>query len=188
VIVSTFRHPERQGESQHYTKFFAETGYRLNSLTPGVIFEGAGDALFDADGKLWFGSGPRSDAAAFGDIARTLQVGIQALELIDPRWYHLDTAFCPLANGYALAYKHAFSAASAAIIQRTMGEKVIWVSDEDALNFACNAVCLDHEIILYRASAELKATLQRYNFRVIEIDVSEFMKSGGSCKCMSLEI
>ncbi len=188
VIVSTFRHAERQGESQHYTKFFADAGYQLKSLAPGMIFGGAGDALFDADGNLWFGSGPRSDAAAIGDIASTLQVGIQAVELVDPRWYHLDTAFCPLANGYALAYKRAFSAASAALIQNKLGDKVIWVSDEDALNFACNAVCLDHEIILYRASSELKATLKGYNFSITEIDVSEFMKSGGSCKCMTLEI
>lgn len=188
VIIATFLHPERQGESIYYAKFFREAGYQLKELTPGIVFEGAGDALFDTDGKLWFGSGPRSDAAAISEIASALQVNIQAVELVDPRWYHLDTAFCPLADGYALAYKHAFSAASAALIQNKLGKKVIWVSDEDASNFACNAVCLDHEIILYRASAELKATLNGYNFNVTEIDVSEFMKSGGSCKCMTLEI
>ncbi|HQS59529.1 MAG: hypothetical protein B7Y56_10375 [Gallionellales bacterium 35-53-114] len=188
VIVSTFRHTERQGESQHYTKFFADAGYHLKSLAPGVIFEGAGDALFDATGELWTGSGPRSDEAAVTEITNALQVSIHALELVDPRWYHLDTAFCPLADGYALAYKHAFSAASAALLQNKLGEKVIWVSDEDALNFACNAICLEHEVILYRASSELKAALKHYNFSVIEIDVSEFMKSGGSCKCMTLEI
>lgn len=188
VIVSTFRHAERQGESQHYAKFFADNSYQLKSLPPGIVFEGAGDALFDAGGELWFGSGPRSDAAAIREIASALQVNIQAVELVDPRWYHLDTAFCPLTDGYALAYKQAFSAASAALIQHKLGDKVIWVSDEDALNFACNAICLDHEVILYRASSELKATLKGYNFNVIEIDVSEFMKSGGSCKCMTLEI
>jgi N-dimethylarginine dimethylaminohydrolase len=188
VIIATFLHPERQGESTHYAQFFTDAGYQLKQLAPGTLFEGAGDALFDETGMLWFGSGPRSDAAAAAEIANTLQLNVTQLELVDPRWYHLDTAFCPLADGYALAYKHAFSAASAAIIQRTLGEKVIWVSDEDARNFACNAVCLDHQIVLYRASAELKATLNGYNFSVTEIDVSEFMKSGGSCKCMTLEI
>lgn len=188
VIVSTFRHVERQGESQHYKKFFAENGYQLKTLEPGIIFEGAGDALFDAYGELWLGSGPRSDSTAFDEIARALKVQINALKLVDPRWYHLDTAFCPLNNGYAIAYKKAFSSDSANEIQNKLGDKVIWVSDEDASNFACNAICLDHEIILYRASSDLKANLKRYNFSVIEIDVSEFMKSGGSCKCMTLEI
>lgn len=188
VIVSSFRHAERQGESQHFKKFFADAGYQLKNIAANTIFEGAGDALFDIDGELWFGSGPRSDVAAIKEISATLRVKINALELVDPRWYHLDTAFCPLSNGYAIAYKKAFSADSVTTIQHKLGEKVIWISDEDANNFACNAICMDHEIILYRASAELQDALKRYNFRVIEIDVSEFMKSGGSCKCMTLEI
>ena len=188
VIVSSFRHAERQGESPHYKKFFSDAHYQIKVIGTDIIFEGAGDALFDTAGELWFGSGPRSDAAAVSEIAAALQVEINPLELVDPRWYHLDTAFCPLVDGYALAYKKAFSAASATILQHKLGGKVIWVSDEDAINFACNAICLDHKVILYRASTELKAVLKRYNFTVIEIDVSEFMKSGGSCKCMTLEI
>lgn len=188
VVISSFRHAERQGESAHYKKFFSDAHYQLKDIAAGIIFEGAGDALFDSGGELWLGSGPRSDAAAITEIASALQVSINPLQLVDPRWYHLDTAFCPLSDGYALAYEKAFSSASAATIQQKLGDKVIWVSDEDAKNFACNAVCMDHEVILYRASSELKAALKRYNFKVIEIDVSEFMKSGGSCKCMTLEI
>lgn len=188
VIISSFRHAQRQGESQHYLAFFRNSGYAIKTIPAGINFEGAGDALFDSHGQLWLGSGPRSDAAAQAEIESELNLKIHAVELIDPRWYHLDTAFCPLSNGYALAYAQAFSADSCAIIQRKFGDKVIWVSDEDAINFACNAVCLDHEIILYRASNALKAELQRYHFTVIETDVSEFMKSGGSCKCMTLEI
>ena len=188
VIVSSFRHAERQGESPHYKKFFSDAHYLVRDIPATIIFEGAGDALFDSAGELWFGSGPRSDAAAINEIAHALQVNITPLELVDPRWYHLDTAFCPLSGGYALAYKKAFSDASALTIQNRFGDKVIWVSDEDAINFACNAICMNHEVILYRASGELKAALKRYNFTVIEIDVSEFMKSGGSCKCMTLEI
>lgn len=188
VIISSFRHTERQGESQHYKKFFEDANYQVKQIATDIIFEGAGDALFDAQGELWFGSGSRSDAAAISEIVNVLQVSINPVELIDPRWYHLDTAFCPLTDGYVIAYKNAFSNGSMNKIQNKLGNRVIWVSDEDALNFACNAICLDHEVILYRASSELKATLKRYNFSVIEIDVSEFMKSGGSCKCLTLEI
>ena len=188
VIISTFRHVERQGESQYFKKFFVDAGYQVKQLAANTIFEGAGDALFDADGELWLGSGPRSDVTAITEIARVLDVKINALKLIDPKWYHLDTAFCPLADGFVIAYKKAFSAEGAAQIQNRLGDKVIWVSDEDGNNFACNAICMDHEIILYRASRELKSTLTQYNFDVIEIDVSEYMKSGGSCKCMTLEI
>lgn len=188
VIISSFRHAERQGESQHFKKFFADAGYNSKYLILNTIFEGGGDALFDANGELWLGSGSRSDVAAMAEITGTLHVQINALTLTDPRWYHLDTAFCPLTEGYVLAYKKAFSAESIITIQHRFGDKVIWVSDEDANNFACNAICMDHDVILHRASKELKATLKQYNFNVIEVDVSEFLKSGGSCKCMTLEI
>ena len=188
VIVSTFRHAERQGETAHYREYFHNFGFLLRDLEPGTVFEGAGDALFDSRGALWLGSGPRSDAHAQAEIAAALQVIIQAVELVDPRWYHLDTAFCPLADDYALIYEKAFTQDSVALIRQQFGDKAIWISEEDALNFACNAVCLDHDIVLYRASPTLQKQLYQCGFNVIEIDVSEFMKSGGSCKCMTLEI
>jgi len=121
AIISTFRHPERKGESSHYHRFFADAGYRINEIPQNIFFEGAGDALFDASGELWFGSGPRSDSAAIAEIAAAFQVIVNPLELIDPRWYHLDTAFCPLSDGYALAYQKAFSSASVATIQHKQG-------------------------------------------------------------------
>lgn len=188
VIVSTFRHAQRQGESQYFKKFFEDAQYQMKTIAADTVFEGAGDALFDARGELWLGSGMRSDVEAAMEISSALRVKINALVLIDPRWYHLDTAFCPLSDGYVLAYQKAFSPDSAINIRHKLGDKVIWISDEDAMNFACNAVCLDHKVILYRASNELKKSLKRYNFNVIEIDVSEFLKSGGACKCMTLEI
>lgn len=188
VIVSTFRHPERQGESAYFRTYFQHANYRLISLSQNIKFEGAGDALFDSGGELWLAAGPRSDKAAISDIASSLGMRVYALTLVDPRWYHLDTAFCPLSDGYVIAYEKAFSAESANTIRQKFGEKAIWISDEDACNFACNAICTDHEIILHRASSELQSTLRKLGYRVIEIDVSEFIKAGGSCKCMTLEI
>ncbi len=186
VIVSSFLHRERQGETPHFRRFFAEQHYREITLRPGIVFEGAGDALFDAAGRLWMGSGIRSSSAAPAEISRALGIDVHHLTLLDPRWYHLDTAFCPLKNGEVIAYRKAFSAHSVQMIEAAFGDKVIWVSDEDARNFACNAVNIGHDIILYRASASLREALQQRGYTVIEIDVSEFMKAGGACKCLTL--
>lgn len=188
VIVSSFLHPERQGESPYFRRFFLDHGYREITLDNGVVFEGAGDALFDAAGRLWMGSGIRSATAAPAGITRALHTEVSSLTLLDERWYHLDTAFCPLHNGEVIAYRKAFSADSIHTIEEAFGERIIWVSDEDAENFACNAVNIQHDIILYRASAVLKAALRQWGYNVIEVDVSEFMKSGGSCKCLTLEL
>jgi N-dimethylarginine dimethylaminohydrolase len=188
VIVATFLHRERQGETPYFRSFFLQHGYRDLPLSSGIVLEGAGDALFDAAGRLWLAAGIRSTHSASDEVARALGIAVHSLTLVDPRWYHLDTAFCPLSNGEVLAYRKAFSADSIAKIEHAFGERVLWISDEDAADFACNAVNIGRDVILYRASAALKAALADWGYNVIEVDVSEFMKSGGSCKCLTLAL
>jgi N-dimethylarginine dimethylaminohydrolase len=188
VIVSSFRHAERQPEARHFERFFSSQGYRVLHLNEGTIFEGAGDALFDSQEKLWFGSGIRSVSHALDEIVDVLGIEGVGLELIDPHWYHLDTAFCPLPEGQAIAYAKAFSGKSVAALEQAFGENIIWVAEADARNFACNAISIDQSVILHRASAELKFALQQRGFEIIEVDVSEFLKAGGACKCLTLEI
>lgn len=188
AIVSSFRHIERQPEAQHFERFFASQGYRVRHLHEETIFEGAGDALFDSQGRLWFGSGIRSVSHALGEIVEMLGVEACGLELTDPHWYHLDTAFCPLPQGRAIAYAKAFAAKSVAALDAAFGEDIIWVSETDARNFACNAISIGRNVIMHRASVELKSALTKRGLEVIEADVSEFLKAGGACKCLTLEI
>ena len=188
VIVASFRHAERQPEAKHFEKFFSSLGYRVRHLKEETIFEGAGDALFDSQGRLWFGSGIRSVPHALDEIVAALDVEACGLELTDPHWYHLDTAFCPLPQGRAIAYTKAFAGKSVAALDAAFGEDIIWVSATDARNFACNAIAIDQNVIMHRASAELKSALKQRGFEVIEADVSEFLKAGGACKCLTLEI
>ncbi len=188
VVVSSFRYPERQAESPYFSKFFEDSGYRIMRLNSDIKFEGAGDALYDSNGQVWFGYGHRSDEEALDEIATILHARVYGLTLVDPRWYHLDTAFCPLANGYVIAHEKAFSSQSVNKIKNEFSDRIIWVSDQDANNFACNAVNIGNDIILNKASDELKAALSKNNFYVIEVDVSEFIKAGGACKCLTLEL
>lgn len=193
VIVSSFRHAERRPEAKFFEAYFLSQGYRVQCLPGGTIFEGAGDALFDSAGTLWVGSGIRSEPQALGRIVELLDVEglgveVRGLELVDPYWYHLDTAFCPLPGGMAVAYAQAFSATSVDALNEAFGENLIWVAEQDARNFACNAVAIDQSIIMHRASAELRSALAGRGFEVIEADVSEFIKAGGACKCLTLEI
>jgi len=188
VIVSSFLHAERQPEAKHYEGFFSSHGYDVKHLGAGTIFEGAGDALFDTRGRLWVGSGIRSDPDALDEIKAVLDVEAIGVELVDPHWYHLDTAFCPLPHGQAIAYEKAFSGVSVSALNDAFGANIIWVREEEARNFACNAVAIGQAVIMHKASAELRSALEQRGFEVIETDVSEFMKSGGSCKCLTLEI
>ena len=188
AIVSSFLHAERQPEAQHFEKFFASRGLKVRHLKEKTIFEGAGDALFDSHERLWFGSGIRSDSHALDEIVAALHLEAHALELVDPHWYHLDTAFCPLPEEQAIAYKKAFAGKSGGALDEEFGENIIWISESDARNFVCNAISIDRRIIMHKASAELKSILKQRGIDVIEADVSEFLKAGGSCKCLTLEI
>lgn len=190
AIVSQFRNPERQGETQHDGDCFRALGFQIADWPNEVTFEGAGDALFDrVQDILWLGFGFRSDARAAIVLKELLPVTVEVLELVDPRFYHLDTCWCPLKGGYALYYPAAFSPAAQKLIAAHIpAHKLIAVSETDALNFACNAVNIRDHIILNAATPELQAALRRAGFSVHIVPLGEFMKAGGAAKCLSLKL
>ncbi|QWT21964.1 hypothetical protein KPL74_08150 [Bacillus sp. NP157] len=190
-VPSRFRYDERKGEEPHNHAWFTRHGFDIVELPEGIYFEGAGDALFDrgTSRRLWMGHGHRSDAEAAPALARQLDVEVLSLKLADPRFYHLDTCFCPLANGYTLYFPAAFDAASLAVIERHVAPaERIAVDEHDAIEFACNAVNLGRVVILNRASAGLRSRLEGAGFMVIEVALDEYMKSGGAAKCLTLRL
>ena len=156
----------------------------------GVFFEGAGDALIDPGRNLiWSGCGFRSDAAAAGVLERVFELESIPIRLVDPRFYHLDTCLCPLAGGWLMYYPPAFDAASLdAIASRVPEEKRIPVCEFDALQFACNAVELDGRVIMNGASQELQVRLRAAGFMPVLTPLSEFLKAGGTAKCLTLKL
>ena len=190
VVLSRFFHPERQGEEPHFQKWFTDQGYTVKTLPKGLPFEGAGDALFDrAGGWLWAGYGFRTELDSHAYLAQWLDVEVLSLRLIDRRFYHLDTCFCPLDNGDLLYYPPAFDTYSNHLIERRIpADRRIVVDEVDAANFACNAVNVDQTIILNRASDRLQQTLAARGFTVVETPLDEFLKAGGAAKCLTLRL
>lgn len=188
-IPSRFRHAERRGESGPYAHWALGAGFDVLPLPDGIHFEGAGDALFDrgGDALLWFGHGHRSDAEAAEAIAIRLDVEVVPLRLADPRFYHLDTCFCPLAGGWLLYYPPAFDDhAREAIERRVPASRRIAVEEADALAFACNAVNVGSSVVLHPVGAALRERLAEAGFDVQETPLDEFHKAGGSAKCLTL--
>jgi N-dimethylarginine dimethylaminohydrolase len=190
VVLSHFLYPERQGEEGHFERWFYDHNFAVLKLPATIPFEGAGDALLDrAEQILWMGYGHRSSRQSADYIARWLDIEVLPLKLADPRFYHLDTCFCPLQNGYLMYYPPAFDAPSQALLaQRVAETKRIAVAEEDALNFACNAVNINDKVIVNRAGADLEKALERAGFELIQNELTEFMKAGGSAKCLTLRL
>jgi lysine-ketoglutarate reductase/saccharopine dehydrogenase-like protein (TIGR00300 family) len=190
VVLSRFLHKERQGEEPYFQQWFAENGFNVYTLPKDLPFEGAGDALLDREGRwLWAGYGFRSELDSHPFLAKWLDIEVISLRLMDERFYHLDTCFCPLANGYLLYYPGAFDSYSNRVIEmRVAPEKRIAIMEADAVNFACNAVNVDSIVIMNKASDGLKSRLAEVGFQVIETPLTEFLKAGGAAKCLTLRV
>ena len=190
VVLSRFLHKERQGEEPYFKKWFESKGYTVYELPQELPFEGAGDALFDREGRwLWAGYGFRSELDSHPYIAEWLDIEVLPLRLMDERFYHLDTCFCPLTGGYLLYYPPAFDGYSNRLIEmRVPAEKRIAISEPDAVNFACNAVNINQTVVMNLVSAELKQRLASVGFTVIETPLTEFLKAGGAAKCLTLRV
>ena len=190
VVLARFRHGERRGEERHFEQWFAGQGFEVVKLSGDISFEGAGDALLDRAAPIaWMGHGFRSDARAAVEIASALEIEVVPLRLVDPRFYHLDTCLCPLAHGELLYYPAAFDSESQRRIEALVPAHArIAVGEADALDFACNAVNLGEHLFLNRASRQLVAELRARGYRVELTPLTEFMKAGGSAKCLTLRL
>jgi N-dimethylarginine dimethylaminohydrolase len=194
-LLARFRHPERRGEEQHFQKYFHALMKRglldeVAQFPPDCFQEGAGDCIWDAArGRFWAGYGQRSTRQAVSEISGFFGRETTALELVSPRFYHLDVCFCPLSGGEIFYYPPAFSAASLAAIRDIVApEDLIEATDKDAACFNVNAINIGDRLVMANASPNLVARLGERGYRVSEVDLMPFIMSGGGAYCMTLRL
>src|SRR5579859_6377930 len=185
VLGVRFAHPERAGEAGAYLDWFREHGYE-DVREAGVVNEGEGDILFTGQ-VLLAGYGFRSDLAAAGELAAAFGVPVVSLRLVDPRYYHLDTALCVLDADTAMYYPAAFDDDARAAIAGEFAE-LIEAKDEDAEVLGLNAVSDGLHVVLPVQARNLAAQLRERGFDPIGVDLSELLKGGGGPKCCTLEL
>jgi N-dimethylarginine dimethylaminohydrolase len=190
VVISSFFHPERQGEEPHFREWFRKAGYTIRDIPRSTPFEGEGDALFSSDGRrLWAGYGPRSLFSSHHALRDAWNIEVTPLHLIDPRFYHLDTCFAPLEGGYAMYFPEAFDRGSLQSIEAFYPiERRIIVTQQDALRFACNAINIGRTIIVNEIGSSLAHRLETLGFHVVQVALSEFLKAGGAAKCLVMKL
>jgi ornithine aminotransferase len=195
ALLARFRHPERRMELAHNRAFFESLRSRgwIDSIveTPDdLYFEGAGDAMWDASRRLiWTGWGQRTSRPMAGVIARMFSVPAVPLELVDPRFYHLDTCLCVLSGGEVLYYPAAFSPQSRDTIRDLVGKDLlIEAGAPDAEHLAVNSVCLGDQIVMCYASDELREALTQRGYDVHVVPLESFNRSGGSAYCLTLRL
>ena len=190
AAVSSFAHPQRQPEEKPIRRWLQDHGFILWDTPRETAFEGEGDALFDAEGRhLWVAHGVRTCLNCHRHIADAWKVDVTSLHLVDPRFYHLDTCFAPLAGGFAMYFPGAFDAASLAAIEAAYpASKRIPVSEQEAVAFACNVINVGERILMHKVASDLCHRLTECGFDVLQLDLSEFLKGGGSAKSLVLRL
>ncbi len=185
VLSAKFRHPERALEADAHRAWFERQGYqRIKTAT--LINEGEGDYAF-AYRAIVAGHGFRTDPAAHNELFEAFGLPVVSVELVDPRFYHLDTALFVIDSFTAAYYPGAFDE-DGLIKLKTLFPELIEVSEQDALAFGLNGVSDGRHVVIPHDAIGFGAQLTQRGYEVIPIEMTELRKAGGGPKCCTLEL
>ncbi|HSR85947.1 MAG TPA: arginine deiminase-related protein [Streptosporangiaceae bacterium] len=185
VLGAKFKHQERAPEAAAYLNWFRAHGYG-EIRESAIVNEGEGDIVF-AGRVVLLGHGFRSDEAVREELTDLFGLPVLSLRLVDPRFYHLDTALVVLDEDTAAYYPAAFDDASRAAIAAHFPE-LIEVKDEDAEVLGLNAISDGRNVVLPEQAVGFQAQLAAAGFAPVGVDLSELLKAGGGPKCCTLEL
>jgi N-dimethylarginine dimethylaminohydrolase len=185
VLGARFANPQRRAEAAAHLEWFRANGY-TDVRDPEHVNEGEGDFAVTTSWLL-AGKGFRSSPFAHAELQEFFGRPVISLDLINPLYYHLDTALSVLDGDEVMYYPGAFSTGSQAVLRRLFPDAVL-ATEQDAAVFGLNAVCDGRHVLLPQAAQELAARLHARGFEPVGVDLSELLKAGGSVKCCTLEL
>ncbi|MEM8800273.1 MAG: arginine deiminase-related protein [Pseudomonadota bacterium] len=195
ALLARFRYAERKGEEPHFAAFFdaaKSAGHidDVHNVADDVVFEGAGDAVWDPVRKLfWLGYSKRSSASAADALRSVFSAEVVPLEMVTERYYHLDVALAPLTGGEVIYIPEAFGAEGLAALRTRVGDdKLIAATQADADGFGVNAVNFDRHIITAFLSAKLREELEGRGYEIHVTPLDAFRQSGGGAFCLTLRL
>jgi len=183
VLLSRFWTKERRNESSYYEPWFHEHDYQVITLPEDIYFEGNGDSSQWRD-KIFIGVGYRANDKTCSEIGKLLDHEVIPLEIIDPKFYHLDVGFFALNDDTIFYYPSAFSEKSRGVLKKLV-PNLIEFTKEEAIGFCANSVVTDHQVIHQKSNQTFTDKLAELGYNSIEVDVSEFGKSGGGIHCLT---
>jgi N-dimethylarginine dimethylaminohydrolase len=189
AVISRMASVHRRPEVEYFAEWYESKGFRvIRQVQPPVNFEGMGDARWHPGRRLlYIGYGYRTDLQALSRAASLFSCPVIALELIDPHFYHLDTALSPLDERTALYVEEAFTPEGVSMLRKLFPRLIRAPLHEAKEGFVTNGHCPDRKhFIAHHGSPLSFAALEEHGFKVIEVDTSEFLKSGGSVYCMKM--
>jgi N-dimethylarginine dimethylaminohydrolase len=183
VLVARFRHHQRTAEALAYLDWFRAHGWSAVRQAS-RINEGEGDFL-RAAGVILAGAGFRSELHSHAEVYDFFGYPVLELTLVDPRFYHLDTALAVLDQDDIMYYPSAFSTESRALLAERFPDAIL-ADENDAVVFGLNAVSDGRHVVLPQQAVGLAAQLRDRGYEPVGVDLSELLKAGGAVKCCVL--
>ncbi len=188
-----FRHVERAPEAAAFMEWFAAAGFEV--VAPVEVNEGEGDFLLAGD-VILAGTGFRSSGASHREAAEVFGREVLSLTLVNPAFYHLDTALAVLdpvqgpggVDAANIAYlPSAFDERSRAALAERFPD-ALEVDDADGAAFGLNAASDGRHVIVSPRAAGFAAQLAERGYEPVPVDLSELLLGGGGIKCCTLEL
>ncbi len=181
---ASFTYPERQPEGPAYMDWFTEQGFDVR--VPVEVNEGEGDFLL-VDGVILAGTGFRTASNSHEEVASIFGREVVSLTLINPSFYHLDTALAVL-DPHNVAYlPSAFDEPSLEILRARFPDALI-VTEEDAAVLGLNSFSDGFNVVIAARAKDFERELRERGYNPIGVDLSELLLGGGGVKCCTLEL
>ena len=187
ILLSNFKYPQRQGETKFFAEFFKKNGFKLEVLPEKLKFEGGGETLHFKDNQYFIGQGFRNSEHTFEYINKKFNLEFIPLELINEKFYHLDTCFFILNKDTCFYYPPAFSQKSQNLIKQKI-PNTISLSEDEVMGFSANSVVSNKTVFTQINNPTFSEKLRKMKYKVVEVDVSEFIKAGGGIHCLTFEM
>ncbi|GEP28630.1 MULTISPECIES: dimethylargininase [Cryobacterium] len=179
-----FTHVQRQPEGPAYMDWFGANGFDVR--VPIETNEGEGDFLLVGD-VILAGTGFRSDSNSHAELSIIAGRPVITLRLINPSFYHLDTAVAVLDDSNIAYLPSAFDAPSLAILQERYPDAII-VTEEDASILGLNSYSDGYNVVIAARAKDFEQQLRARGYNPIGVDLSELLLGGGGVKCCTLEL
>lgn len=193
ALGARFAVSERRGEERPFREWFTAHGFDV--VEPVATQEGEGDLLLVGE-TILAGYGFRSQRDSHVEVADVFGREVVSLRLVDPSYYHLDTAVCVLdpVQGLGGVERANIAYLPSAFDERGQGELLerfpdaIRVPAADPASLELNAVSDGRNVVLSPPVTSLDAQLRERGYHPIHVDVSELHLGGGGIKCCTLTL
>lgn len=187
LFIGNMKQKIRQGEERVFINWLNKNNVPYSTIKNGSI-EG-GDVLVDKT-NVWIGDSGRTSESAIKELSNYLQAQNEYCVnkiRFNNKYLHLDCVFNIISENEAICFPPAIHQDD--FLQLSSHYNVLEVSEEEQFTLGTNVLPIGNKkIISHPANKNINKKLINKQYNVIEVDISEIIKSGGAFRCITMPL